>query len=74
MLREIAALNFDDEVTDRAREIGSANTLVRIDDSCWCADYTDAQGAVVVLKELLEETVPRDAVLPCRATRPCPTP
>lgn len=61
---KIAALNFDDKVTDRAREIGSANTLVRIGDSRWRADYTDAEGAIVVLKELLGETVPRNTVLP----------
>ncbi len=60
---KFAALDFADEVTDRAREIGSANTLVRIDDSRWRADNTDAEGAVVALKELLGEIAPRNAVL-----------
>lgn len=59
---KFAALEFADAVTDRAREIGSANTLVRVDGG-WRADNTDAEGAVVALRELLGEKVPERAVL-----------
>ncbi|WP_084385533.1 shikimate dehydrogenase [Rhodococcus sp. WMMA185] len=40
---KIAALNFATERTDRAVAIGSANTLVRIEDG-WRADCTDVDG------------------------------
>lgn len=63
---KFAALEFADEVTERAREIGSANTLVRIESGGghrWRADNTDVEGAVVALKELLGTTPPKRAVL-----------
>ncbi len=40
---KVAALEFATERTDRAVAIGSANTLVRIDDG-WRADCTDVDG------------------------------
>ncbi|WJY97676.1 shikimate dehydrogenase [Corynebacterium fournieri] len=51
---KFAALEFADEVTDRAREIGSANTLVRTETG-WRADNTDCEGAQVALRELVGE-------------------
>ncbi len=54
MPAKFAALNFADEVTDRAREIGSANTLVRTT-SGWRADNTDCDGISGALGELLGE-------------------
>lgn len=60
---KFAALAFADEVTDRAREIGSANTLSRIDDTRWRADNTDCEGVVAALEELLGAQPPRRAVL-----------
>ena len=60
---KFAALEFADEVTDRAREIGSANTLTRIDDTRWRADNTDCEGVVAALNELLGQTTPRRAVV-----------
>ena len=53
MPAKFAALNFADEVTDRARAIGSANTLVRTDHG-WRADNTDVDGIKGALGELLE--------------------
>lgn len=52
MPAKFAALEFADEVTDRAREIGSANTLVRTD-AGWRADNTDCDGIAGALAELL---------------------
>ncbi|MGP6173079.1 shikimate dehydrogenase [Corynebacterium sp. A21] len=52
MPAKFAALEFADEVTDRAAEIGSANTLVRTD-SGWRADNTDCDGIAGALAELL---------------------
>ena len=54
---KFAALDFADEVTERAQQIGSANTLTRIDGG-WRADNTDCEGAMVALQELLGETTP----------------
>ncbi|MCF4006552.1 shikimate dehydrogenase [Corynebacterium uropygiale] len=51
---KFAALNFATEVSDRARAIGSANTLVRTDDG-WRADNTDCDGVAGALDELLGE-------------------
>ncbi len=48
---KFAALDFADEVTDRAREIGSANTLVRTGHG-WRADNTDCDGVTGALTEL----------------------
>ncbi len=45
---KFAALRFADEATDRARLVGSANTLVRIP-AGWRADNTDVDGVVGAL-------------------------
>ena len=59
---KFAALDFADEVTERARAIGSANTLVRVDNadavgsttsSIWRADNTDCEGIAGALDELV---------------------
>ncbi|BDC72380.1 putative shikimate-5-dehydrogenase [Prescottella equi] len=47
---KVAALEFATERTDRAVAIGSANTLVRIDDG-WRADCTDVDGVRGALVE-----------------------
>lgn len=60
---KFAALDFAHEVSDRAREVGSANTLVRTAGGEWRADNTDTEGAMVALQELLGDTVPRQAIL-----------
>lgn len=45
---KFAALRFADEATDRARDVGSANTLVR-SPAGWHADNTDIDGVVGAL-------------------------
>lgn len=57
---KFAALSFADEVTERAREIGSANTLVRTETG-WLADNTDCLGVLGALEEL--GVRPRSAVV-----------
>lgn len=52
MPAKFAALAFADESTERARRIGSANTLVRTDTG-WRADNTDVDGIRGALAELL---------------------
>ena len=52
MPAKFAALDFADEATDRARQIGSANTLLRTE-SGWRADNTDCDGITGALEELL---------------------
>ncbi|WP_273408670.1 shikimate dehydrogenase [Corynebacterium ureicelerivorans] len=59
---KFAALEVADEVTERAREIGSANTLTRVGGG-WRADNTDCEGVIVALRELLGERSPQRAVL-----------
>lgn len=54
MPAKFAALDFADEVTDRARQIGSANTLLRTAGG-WRADNTDCDGITGALGELLGE-------------------
>lgn len=54
MPAKFAALEFADEATERARSIGSANTLVRIPGG-WRADNTDVDGIRGALSELLGE-------------------
>ncbi|MBV7295375.1 shikimate dehydrogenase [Corynebacterium sp. TAE3-ERU12] len=49
---KFAALDYADEVSDRARAIGSANTLVRLDGNRWRADNTDCEGVSGALREL----------------------
>ncbi|QGU04710.1 shikimate dehydrogenase [Corynebacterium comes] len=56
MPAKFAALEFADEVTDRARQIGSANTLVRTE-AGWRADNTDCDGIAGALGELLGERI-----------------
>lgn len=53
MPAKFAALEFADEVTDRARAIGSANTLVRTGATTWRADNTDCEGLLIALDELM---------------------
>lgn len=48
---KFAALGVADEVTERAREIGSANTLVQMSGG-WLADNTDCLGVLGALSEL----------------------
>lgn len=48
---KFAALQFADEATDRARLLGSANTLVR-SGAGWHADNTDVDGVVGALADL----------------------
>ena len=49
---KFAALKHGTEVTDRARLMGSANTLVRLENG-WRADNTDTEGVAGALEELL---------------------
>lgn len=53
MPAKFAALAFAEESTERARVIGSANTLVRTD-AGWRADNTDVDGIRGALSELLD--------------------
>lgn len=53
MPAKFAALEFADEVTERAQMIGSANTLVRTEKG-WRADNTDCEGLKIALDELSE--------------------
>lgn len=64
MPAKFAALKFADEVTERARAIGAANTLVRTDNG-WRADNTDVDGIKGALSELLDgqELVDKHAVV-----------
>lgn len=61
---KFAALAFADEATERARRIGSANTLVRTATG-WRADNTDVDGIRGALGELLDggELVDKRAVV-----------
>ncbi|GAA1168511.1 shikimate dehydrogenase [Corynebacterium glaucum] len=67
MPAKFAALEFADEVTERARAIGSANTLVRIDpeklEAGWRADNTDCEGLLAALDELTRGEPIRSAVV-----------
>ena len=49
---KFAALEFADDVSERAQAIGSANTLVR-DGGSWRADNTDCEGIAGALDELV---------------------
>lgn len=51
---KFAALEFADEVSERARLIGSANTLARTENG-WRADNTDCEGILFALSELIDE-------------------
>ncbi|MBJ7291195.1 shikimate dehydrogenase [Williamsia sp.] len=52
MPAKVAALRHAATVTDRARLVGSANTLVRTDSGRWHADCTDIDGVTGALAEL----------------------
>ncbi|GAB2498644.1 Shikimate dehydrogenase [Corynebacterium atrinae] len=52
MPAKFAALKFADEASERAREIGSANTLIRTENG-WFADNTDVDGIIGALSELV---------------------
>ena len=52
---KFAALAFATEATERARQIGSANTLVRTAEG-WRADNTDCDGVDGALVELLGDS------------------
>lgn len=52
MPAKAAALDVADTVTDRARFVGSANTLVRTDSGSWHADCTDIDGVRGALETL----------------------
>jgi len=62
MPAKFAALAFADDVTERARQIGSANTLVRTGDG-WRADNTDCDGVTGALGELMGDTPIRRALV-----------
>lgn len=55
---KFAALNFADEATERARAIGSANTLVRLGNGRWRADNTDCDGVTGALAEIGADNLP----------------
>lgn len=52
MPAKVAALEFADTATDRARRVGSANTLVRTGVGGWHADCTDIDGVTGALATL----------------------
>lgn len=55
---KFAALEVADEATERARLVGSANTLVHLPDGRWLADNTDCDGVAGALAELGADDVP----------------
>lgn len=59
---KFAALEYASQCTERAELIGSANTLVRIDDG-WRADNTDTEGVLGALNALLGDKTPHAALL-----------
>lgn len=59
---KFAALEYADEVSERARIVGSANTLVRRG-AGWFADCTDVDGVVGALAEFGDMPVPLTAVV-----------
>lgn len=63
MPAKFAALAFADEVSERAREIGSANTLVRTSATAWRADNTDCEGLLIALNELMRGAPIHSAVV-----------
>lgn len=60
---KFAAVEVADEVTDRARLLGSANTLVPLDGGRWRADNTDTEGVVGALQRLLGDQQVGEAVV-----------
>jgi shikimate dehydrogenase len=61
------ALPLASAVSDRARLVGAANTLVRVDDG-WHADNTDLPGAVAAIRERYDGPVTAATVLGAGAT------
>lgn len=59
---KFAALEFANEATERARAIGSANTLTRTDNG-WRADNTDCEGLIAALDELTRGEAVTSAVI-----------
>ncbi|WP_448850839.1 shikimate dehydrogenase [Corynebacterium sp. 335C] len=55
---KFAALETADESTERARLVGSANTLVHLPDGGWLADNTDCDGVAGALAELGADDLP----------------
>ncbi|MEH3142060.1 MAG: shikimate dehydrogenase [Mycobacterium kyogaense] len=64
---KFAALRFADEATERARLLGSANTLVR-SPAGWHADNTDVDGVIGALADV--STVDRAVVIGSGGTAP----
>lgn len=63
MPNKFAALELATEATERARVIGSANTLVPVAGG-WRADNTDCEGVAGALRELLgDDAIPARAVV-----------
>ncbi|MBP3087700.1 shikimate dehydrogenase [Corynebacterium sp. sy017] len=52
MPAKFAALSFANTVSNRAQEIGSANTLVATENLGWYADNTDCEGIIGSLEQL----------------------
>ncbi|GAA3831440.1 shikimate dehydrogenase [Nocardioides panacisoli] len=61
------AMPLASAVTDRARLVGAANTLVRVDDG-WHADNTDLPGAVAAVRERYDGPVASATLLGAGAT------
>lgn len=59
---KFAALQMADTATNRARAIGSANTLVRTENG-WHADNTDCDGVTGALEEIGVTNLPRGRAL-----------
>lgn len=62
MPAKFAALSLAGDVTERARLVGSANTLIHTATG-WRADNTDCEGAAGALAELLGSARPQRAVV-----------
>ncbi|GGF41422.1 shikimate dehydrogenase [Williamsia phyllosphaerae] len=63
MPAKVAALRHATTVTDRARLVGSANTLVRTDSGRWHADCTDIDGVTGALAELDADDLAGESVV-----------
>ena len=61
------AMPLASAVSDRARLVGAANTLVRVDDA-WHADNTDLPGAVAAIRERYDGPVTAATLLGAGAT------
>ncbi|GAA2049485.1 shikimate dehydrogenase [Williamsia deligens] len=64
MPAKVAALRHADTTTDRARLVGSSNTLVRTASGGWHADCTDIDGVTGALARIgVTDLTSRDAIL-----------